>query len=235
MEIKNFTIVTTMLAFAIGILFTAQWKTPPARISNPIISYVALKDTANDLINKQLDYKTQITQLQKDNKALQQRLKSYTGTSKQEVEELEQLKLAVGLTEIRDKGIIITLNDSEKQEANSNSIAHAADMRDLVNVLWLNGASAISINGQRLTGASSIDCIVNTVLINETRTTTPFVITVVGPQNNLYDKLTDKKVLAGVYYRVEKEGLIFKVDRSSDVFIPAYNGSFNIKYAQVKQ
>lgn len=235
MEIKKFTIVTTMLAFAIGILFTAQWKTPTARISNPVISYVALKDTANDLTNKQLDYKSQISQLQKDNKSLQERLKTYTGSSKQEVEELQQLKIAVGLVEVRDKGVIITLNDSEKQEANTNSIAHAADMRDLMNMLWLNGATAISINGQRITGSSSIDCIVNTVLINETRTTAPFVISVVGPQGDLYDKLTDKKVLAGIYYRVEKEGLIFKVDKSSDVFIPAYNGSFNIKYAQVKQ
>ncbi len=235
MEIKKITVLMTMVAFAIGILVTAQWKTPPSRISNPVISYVALNEMANELANKQTYLKTQIASLQKTNKELQSTLKKNIGSSNSGINQLEDLKKEVGLTELNDKGLIITLSDSPKMEANPDSIAHAADMRDIVNFLWLNGAQAISINRQRLTAASSIDCIVNTVLINETRTSTPFVISVIGPQDKLYEAISNKKNLPTIYWRVEKEGLIFTIEKSNSIYIPAYNGSFNIKFAKIKE
>lgn len=217
-----------IIGLAVGGLIMAQWKTKPVRVLNPVAPYAALRDTRDNLTVEQTGLKQEITLLRKDIKLTQSQLKRDNQES-QQLEELERLKEVIGLTELKGQGVQIILDDSRDLNAQGTAeaaIAHAADMRDLVNYLWTRGAKAISINNERITSSSSIDCIINTVMINNTKHTTPFVFNVLGDPRQLQEALQDKNALINIYNRVRREGLVFNFSRQKDLTVPAYAGSF---------
>lgn len=232
-QLNRATIYLLILGVGIGLLLTSQWKTePPRASSDPVNSYISLKGTKDILTNEQTDLKSEIADKQKQIAVAQEILKKYS-SSKKTIEELENDKKRLGLTEIKDSGITITIDDSKSSGATVDSIAHAADLRDSVNFLWGVGAEAISINGERIVFASSIDCIVNTILINSTRTTAPFIINAIGDSKILEQQLNNPNNLKDIKKRVKNEGLVFKVATSKDITIPAYKGSFVLENAQI--
>ena len=234
-KINKIAIVLVLIGIGIGLLFTAQWRTQTLRVSNPVTPYVALEDTRDDLTNEQNSLKDQITNLQKQIKDDQDNLKKYT-QSKKKVEELELYKNQVGLTDKEGNGVVITLDDSKTTEiVSADSITHAADLRDIVNFAWSLGAEAISINGERVVLNTSIDCIVNTVLINSTKTSAPFTISVIGEQEKLEKEFKNEENLKDLHKRVISEGVIFEINSTRNIIIPSFDGSFPIKFAKIKE
>lgn len=224
-QFNKVTFSLLIIGIGIGLLITSQLKTKVTRVSNPVTPYVSLRDTRADLTSEQKKLKEEITKLQDEVTEKQQFLKKYS-TSKKTVEEVEKYKERVGLTEKRDEGVIIKMDDSHKGTANIDSITHAADLRDLVNFLWAIGAEAISINKERVVFNTSIDCIVNTILINSTRTTPPFEILAIGDAKTMTKQLENADNLKDIKKRVKSEGLVFEVVSSKDITIPAYDGSY---------
>jgi len=229
---NKITIMLIILGLCIGIFASAQWNTKSVRISDPVISYASLEDTRNDLVTEQSALKSQIDDLQKKINEDQTILKKHS-SNKNQVEEIEGYKAKIGLTDIVDKGVIIELDDSSMGSNDIEAITHAADLRDIVNFLWGNGVEAISINGERILFSTSIDCIVNTILINGTRTTPPFEIKATGNQSQVYDSSVNQNNLQDIYKRVKSEGLIFNVKQDNNISISAYNGGINIEYAKI--
>jgi len=222
--------ILIILGVGIGLLITAQWKTPPKRSVNPIGPYLALQQTYRDLTYEQMTLKNDIAIIQKnfDTEAI---LAKQDAASRQIIEQAQILKEQVGLMEKRGTGVVVTLDDAPSGRATSDNITHAADLRDIVNVLWRNGAQAISINGERIVFNTSIDCIVNTILINNTRTTPPYTIIAIGDSRQLSNALKNSANLPEIAKRVKNQGLIFRVKTSWILSVPAFNGSFKIRFA----
>jgi len=232
-KINKVAIVLLILGIGSGFLITAQWRTKTLRVSNPVTPYVSLTDTRDKLTQEQNNYKKQIADLQNQIKDAQEQLKGQS-QSKKKVEELEKYKEEVGLSEIKGEGAVITLDDSKGIIGTIDSITHAADLRDIINFLWGLGAKAISINGERVVYNTSIDCIVNTILINSTKTTAPFTISVIGDKNIIIPALTNEENLKDLHKRVKTEGIVFEVIEGRNILMPAYDGSFPIKFAKIK-
>ncbi|EKD56761.1 MAG: hypothetical protein ACD_58C00097G0003 [uncultured bacterium] len=234
-QLNKSTIYLLILGVGIGLFFTAQWKTEPSRASSdPINSYVSLKDTKKTLTTEQIQLKTEISQYQLEINDKQSILKKNT-SSKKTIDELDGYKKRLGITEIKGEGVIITIDDANKNLANIDSIAHAADLRDLINFLWATGADAISINGERIVLTTSIDCIVNTILINTTRTTAPFIVSSIGDSKILERQLNNQNNLKDIKKRVKNEGLIFNIESLENLTIPAYKGSFVLEYTKIAE
>lgn len=233
-RINKITVILVILGIGLGLLVTAQWRTKTLRVSDDVIPYVSLVSTRDKLTLEQTALKKQIADLQQNIKDDQEKLKKQS-QSKSTVEEVEKYKDEVGLTEKQGQGVVITLDDSHSTPANLDSITHAADLRDIVNFLWGAGAEAISINGERVVMNTSIDCIVNTVLINNTKTTAPFSISAIGDQKKIANGLNDVNNLKDIHKRAEDEGLVFEVSQVKNIVISPFDGSFPIKYAKVKQ
>jgi uncharacterized protein YlxW (UPF0749 family) len=233
-KINKIAIVLIILGMGLGLFITAQWRTKTLRVSNPVVPYVALQDTRNKLTENQKNLKKQITDLQKQINVDQDNLK-LQNKSKQKVEEVELYKEKVGLSELKGDGVVIILDDSKEGISNSESITHAADLRDIVNFLWGLGAEGISINNERIVFSTSIDCIVNTVLINSTKTTAPFKISAIGDSKRLADELNNENNLKDLHKRIKSDGIIFQVNGQKDIIMPVFNGSFPIKFASIKE
>lgn len=216
-----------ILCILFGILIAGQLRSIPDRVTNPIAPYTSLKQTKEDLYTEQGQLKTEITNLQKSLSLVQASVDS-TVLSKNEISALNYKKAQAGLTRLNGPGVIITLDDSDQKPATEDSIVHAADLRDAINILWGSGAEAIAINGQRIVANTAIDCIVNTILINNVRISNPFRIEAVGDQNLMYSNISDPASLRDIYNRKNKSGLKFDFSRNHDITVPMFNGSFDI-------
>lgn len=223
--------ILLIIGIAVGLLLTAQWRTKPTRASDPVISYALLENTQKNLVSEKEELRTQIKELQDKISKEENSLKQYQ-TSKKAVEQVEEYEMKIGLKEITGSGITIIMDDSRKTNPTIDSITHAADLRDIVNLLWGSGAQAISINGERVVFTTSIDCIVNTILINTTKTSPPFIIKAIGDLNKLEGAINNKDNLKDLYKRIKNEGIIFSVQRSDSLTITAFQGSFNINQAK---
>lgn len=220
--------MVAVLCIIFGILITAQWRSTPTRVTNPIAPYVSLKDTKESLYEEQAQLKNEIADLQKLIEEDQKKSQDATLT-KAEISELQTRKSQAGLTKLNGPGVIINFEDSKDSPATEDSIVHAADIRDTLNLLWGSGAEAISINGQRVVANTAVDCIVNTILINNIRIATPIRIEAIGDQGLMYQKLTDINILSDIYKRRADQGLVFDISKNNDITTPVFDGSFEVK------
>ena len=212
----------------IGVLIAAQWRSLPVRVSNPIAPYSSLKETKEALYEEQDQLKSEIKDLQLQIERAQKDSEDI-GLSKQQISELNYKKAQAGLTKLNGAGLIITYDDSSYGSLSADSIVHAGDLRDTVNALWGAGAEGISINGQRIVTNTAIDCIVNTILVNNTRISNPFRIEAIGNPDELYSQISNPRILTSVHDRKRDQGLIFEISKNQDITLPVYDGSFEVK------
>ncbi|OQA04397.1 MAG: hypothetical protein BWY68_00354 [bacterium ADurb.Bin400] len=219
---------TAALGLAFGILITAQWRSVPARVTNPIAPYASLKETRDELYDEQNRLKSEIKNLQQAIEKAQKDNEN-VGLTKDELKELDYRKAQAGLTRMSGPGIVIVYDDSTTAAISEESIVHAADLRDTINLLWGSGAEAIAINGQRVVVNSAIDCIVNTILVNNTRISNPFRIEAVGDQDLMYEKIQNPTILKDVHQRKNSQGLYFEVSKRQNITVPVFDGSYEVK------
>ena len=118
--------------------------------------------------------------------AVRQESTKENGRLKELQNELEEINKRLGLTEITGSGMILTVKDNdvintkEPSVDPSEIIVHAEDLIELVNEFKNAGAEAISINGQRIVGATSISCSGTVITINDAKLNSPFEIRVIG-------------------------------------------------------
>lgn len=220
--------IVAILCLFFGVLIMAQWRSVPDRVTNPIAPFVSLKETKESLYEEQSDLKSEIIELQNLIEENQKKAENNILT-KTESAELRAKKAQAGLTKLNGPGVIINLDDSQITPATEDSIVHAADVRDSLNLLWGGGAEAISINGQRVVLNTAVDCIVNTILINNIRISTPIRIEAIGNQNLMYARLTDINALSDIYRRRADQGLKFDISKNNDITVPIFDGSFEIQ------
>lgn len=187
------------------------------------------------LVNEQNLLKSRIVSLRNDIDEKDDELKKFGGA--ENVEQLDALEAQLGLQSETGAGIEIIYDDSknidrETVDVNNEALVHAADLRDIVNVLNISGAEAIAINDQRILATTPISCVGNSILINNSHTAPPFRIAAITDYEVTKNNLTSNEYLGQVLQRIDKFGLIFKVYGQKQVNIPVYSGNFQLKYTQ---
>jgi len=237
--IKNISLYLAVLAMVVGVVLAINFNSKLPRTIAPASALIALQDMQENLEGQNEVYKKQLSDTENRINELQTQAKGREKSLEGLVASVENLKARADLTDIESEGIVVILNDTGERVSNPNSIAHASDMRDLVNHFFANGATAISIEGagkeERVSFFSSIDCIVNTVLINGTKIVPPFKIRVAGNQERLTQAVNDRVALKMIYDRVDSEGLEFHLeDTTGAITITKYSGPVEIKNAKLK-
>ncbi|MCJ7806702.1 MAG: DUF881 domain-containing protein [Clostridia bacterium] len=132
---------------------------------------------------------------------------------------LHELRVKSGLAEMVGPGITLSVFDAEEPQG-SVSLAHDADIRDIVNELSSAGARGISVGGQRLTATSAIRCSGPLIMVNYRQIlTNPVIIQAIGDPDLLINGLNI------ILYELEtRRGLVFEIDHSGFIKLPAYVG-----------
>jgi uncharacterized protein YlxW (UPF0749 family) len=140
-------------------------------------------------------------------------------------DEVDGVALVAGLVAVTGPGIEVSLDDSSLEEAPSGNVndlvIHSQDVQAVVNALWSSGAEAMSINGQRLVSTSAVLCVGNTLLLNGTVHSPPYVVRAVGADRDAFE---DDPAVQRLHDDAAAFGLRFSVRRAGSLDVPAFDG-----------
>lgn len=145
-------------------------------------------------------------------------------------ERLKELNTYLGLTDVKGKGIIITVHDNTSSKLVSNKdLVHDGDIRSIINEIKNIGADAISINGQRIVSSTVISCAGAVVQINGESIGAPFVIKAIGNDALFYNIQRPGSFLN----QMKEDGIFVTVEESDDITIEKFNGVLTDKYIKM--
>ena len=226
-------IITIVLAcFALTLVMTMQFKIVN---ETDITSIENMRET--ELQTELANWKTKYEEAEKQYEDTVSKIEEYQKTkesndetSKVMDDELEQVNMSLGKTDIEGKGIVITIKDSDQEEANKIS---ASNLLIIVNALKLSGAEAISINDQRIINMSDIVDINSDyssfIKINGQRILSPYTIKAIGDPTYMESSLIGN---GGVVDTMKKTGQNITIDKPNNVKILKYNGEIKTKYIE---
>lgn len=217
----------------IGLLITSQFRSSVPTSSYPSDELAIKKELIKNFLDDQSLLKSKIVVLRDEIGKRQDESKNL-GDQKL-IETLNQLKTDVGLETAQGDGVEISLNDGvlvKRDETDSidQSLIHAADLRDLINVLRSARAEAISINDQRILSNTSITSVGNTILVNNFHLLPPFTVVAIGDPELMSQRLTDVNALPDLNKRQKSNNIQFSFAIKNGLLAPIYNGDFSVKY-----
>lgn len=98
---------------------------------------------------------------------------------------LTRLATSAGTAAVTGPGLRIVTDDAAGSEGTTGGDVLDTDLQKLVNGLWLSGAEAVAINGQRLTNLSSIRIAGEAITVNLRSLSRPYVVTALGDPEQL--------------------------------------------------
>lgn len=221
-----------VVGIVVGVLVMLQARVAPSRVVNPVEPYSSLVDLRTQLESDQKSLRSRLEQASDRRNQIEKQLKQTRADAKL-LDEIERIEVAVGFRPVSGPGIVITLDDARKGQPTVENIVHASDLRDVVNTAWLLGASAVSVNGQRITASSSIDSSASTIMVNNQRVTNPFVLKAIGDPAELAQKLNNHSILAVLRKRAAETGLLYHTEQSKHLEVEPYHGSLKPEVAEV--
>ena len=152
---------------------------------------------------------------------------------------VERLRDPAGLEPRRGPGLTITLSDAPEDVINSTTgdlnplLVHQQDIQAVVNALWKGGASAVTIQGQRVVSTTGIKCEGNSVQLQGVPYPQPYVIQAVGDQTALLTAVDDDSALQAYRHDAANPDISvgFDMEFENDLTAPAYAGLTDLNYA----
>jgi len=146
---------------------------------------------------------------------------------------------AVGLSEVSGPALKITLTDAPTSTLGSipdvepdDLVVHQQDMESYINALWAGGAEAMMLQDQRVVNGSAFRCAGNTLLLEGRVYSPPFVITVIGPTDQMLAELDTTPGVQVYREWVDYVGLGERVETVDAATLPAFEGSLTLDIAK---
>ena len=226
-------IITIMLAcFALTLVMTMQFKIVN---ETDITSIENMRES--ELQTELANWKTKYEEAEKQYEDTVSKIEEYQKTKESNEEtsavmnnELDQVNMSLGKTDVEGKGIIITLKDSTSDDTNKIS---ASNLLVVVNALKLAGTEAISINDQRIVNMSDIVDINSDyssfIKINGQRILAPYTIKAIGDPTYMESSLIGN---GGAVDTLKKTGQDITIDKPNNIKILKYSGELKTKYIE---
>ena len=219
-------VVCTSLVSIMFMQFKTVEETDITDIEN--MREVELRKTLAEWKSKYEETNIKLEETQKKIDEYNEKIGKKEETSELVEQELKQSNLFVGKTDVVGEGVIITLDNAEKNVV-------ASDLIYLINELRYAGAEAISINDVRIINTTEVvDLMEYTYIsVGGQRLESPYVVKAIG----------DKEYMSGIlnmkdsgYVDINKNGTIsVQMETSKRVEISKYNGEMDYKYMKEKE
>lgn len=223
----------TGISALIGFMLTVQLTSKPSTSPEVLSSYIDLR---TQLLEQMQEHQVLVSEITKQNKQLEQFKASHGNTVElqQALENDAQTVAAeAGMTPLSGAGITITIQDNPNlpfvaDYAGKFQQYSDQEVSQIVNDLFANGATAISINGQRLVTTSSIRLVTglsgfSTLQVNTYPIAMPIVITAVGNISLMQSVLNVNQVKT-VLNLMQEDCLVVPHPGNNGVTVPGYTG-----------
>ncbi len=201
------------------------------------------ENEAADISTKQwerdLNLRNQIVEMEEKNRSLQRELNANQDTiqgiekgfAEEEqiyfnmAEDAEKYRMFLGKVKVKGQGVEVKLSDGNydpNEENINNYIVHEHHVFRVINELYISGASAISINGQRLKANSYILCNGPVIEVDGYQHPAPFVITAIGDADVMASALN---LTGGVKDRLLNDNILFSLETKQEITMEPIYGS----------
>jgi uncharacterized protein YlxW (UPF0749 family) len=220
----------------LGFLVAAQLAAEAPRVRYTTQERSPLVETVLRLQEQQEVLKSEILDLRARIQALQLAGEGSADLVRQLNRELEEARMSAGLIPLTGSGIVLQLEDSLLPAGPDGSeldyLVGARDVRAVVEELWLAGAEAIAVGGERVTNSTAIIDIGGSLLVNSAYLAPPYQITALGPADLYASLVGSQGFLDFVRARVDPFGLRISYAEPERVDIPAFAGTVTLRYAR---
>lgn len=228
---------TLFLALAgLGFLVAAQLQSETPRVRYTSQERGPLVQTALTLQAQQDQLKATILATRAHIETLEQ---SGQGSAAQVTtlnQHLAAARLAAGLVPLHGPGLVIRLEDSAQPaqpgENAGDRLVDAHDVRTVVEELWLAGAEAVAVNGERIVATTAILDIGGSILANSAYLAPPYDVAAIGPAD-LYARMSTSQGFSDfVSARAQTFGIRVRVAEVADLPLPAYAGTVSLRHGR---
>lgn len=232
---RKITFILTSISAIIGVMLATQLQSKQDPKVTESRSITELRTTLQKELEK---HKSLLADMSKNEQLLYEYETSLNAGESISVmkDELERARKLAGLLKSEGEGIVVQIKDApvpttpvpsdNGQAAFPPNLVVDEDLRWLVNELFANGASAVSINGQRLISSSSIRNVGEEIQVDTKPIKPPFELKALGEPDNL---LTGLK-LAGVEENFQLANKLVIMDKRTHLTISAFDGNRVIQY-----
>jgi uncharacterized protein YlxW (UPF0749 family) len=134
-------------------------------------------------------------------------------------EDAEKYRMFLGKVKVKGKGVKVTLADGAydptKDNVN-NYLVHEFHVFKVVNELYISGAAAVAINGQRLTSHSYINCNGPVITVDGFQHPAPFVISAIGDPDVLSSALN---LAGGIKDQLVNDNIVFTLEKQNEMVL----------------
>lgn len=191
-SIPTWQVTLGLALLALGFLIAAQLAAEGPRVRYTSQERLPLVETALELQREQDRLKAQIVDLREQIQGLEEQGQGTTAIVRELNDSLEQARIAAGLIPLTGTGLVLRLADSTEAvpaDANqSDYLVSARDIRTVIDELWVAGAEAIAVNGERVTTSTGVLDIGHSILVNSAYLAPPYQVSAIGP-TDLLDQL----------------------------------------------
>ncbi|KIL44798.1 hypothetical protein KP78_23420 [Jeotgalibacillus soli] len=132
-------------------------------------------------------------------------------------EDAENYRMFLGKIAVEGPGLSVQLEDGKYDPASGNVndyIVHEHHVFNVMNELFIAGASAISINGQRIKHNSYIVCTGPVIMVDGVQYPAPFTITAIGDSDVLAAALN---LTGGVRDQLVNDHIVFTLEKIPNI------------------
>lgn len=187
-----------------------------------LIDLIAAEDARSRDLRRQLD------SLQRDVRALEAAMSVRAGGFAEIQREIVSLGALAGTGPVEGPGVRVELRDSTMRSSPTGDpndlVIHEQDIQAVVNGLWAGGAEAMAINGERITSASAVRCVGNTLLLHGVAYAPPYRIEAIGPAGRIEDRLRADALVERFRIFADEFRLGFDVTTVGDLRLGEFRG-----------
>lgn len=234
---RKITFILSIISAIIGIMLTIQLRSNLHPVQMESRSIAELRTSLQKELEK---HKNLLADISKYNQLFYQYETALNESESISVmkEELARTRKLAGLVSVEGKGAVVSIVDTDpitfEGTTDENAIEGYSgsyviddeDLRWLVNILFANGAQAISINGHRLISTTAIRNVGDTIQIDTRTIQPPFELKALGDPDVLISALK----LEGVEENFKLANKTVDIEKRDKLMIPANNKERNIQY-----
>lgn len=180
----------------------------------------------------------QVHSMQQQNDALARQARGSDITRLEK--EIDAVKASAGLTRVEGRGLEISLSDAPAANLVNSPydpnryVVHQQDVQAVVNALWTGGATAVTVQGQRIISTTGIKCTGSTITLQGVPYPEPFVIQAIGEPARLQTALDQDANVRAYLDDADnpKVGVGWAEKYDTEVVAPAYAGLRDLDFAK---
>ncbi len=226
-KVKSRYVILTIVCLIFGFMLAFSYHLTEKKESNTNMTSsqferdMALRNELIEQEEKNRELQQELNQKQHQVLKIEKELSNEARIYHKLAGDIEKYRMYLGKVNVKGEGVQVTLADSDYNlgEYNPNQyIVHEHHVFKVINELYISGASAIAINGQRLSHDSYVLCNGPVIEVDGKSLPAPFVITAIGDADAMEKSLN---LNGGVKDILVNENVQFKLEKKDEIVINA--------------